>query len=116
MGAHFMLQWRSRSRACASRHSRAVIRFIGVMAQGVVMRVFAFFFATLFLSNGWALAASQQDYQDCNAAGGDRTIAACTRIAEDPGAPADERYVLLLRRGVAYFGKGDLDRALADLN
>ena len=31
---------------------------IGVTAQGVVMRVFALFFATLFLSNGWALAAS----------------------------------------------------------
>src|SRR6266849_6424811 len=69
---------------------------------GGVMRVFALLFVALFLSNGSALAASQQDYQDCNAAGGDRTIAACTRIAEDPGAPADERYVLLLRRGVAY--------------
>src|ERR1700724_3590462 len=62
-----------------------------------------------------ALAATQQDYADCQQGSDiDRSIAACSRIVSDLTISANDRAVMHIRRGYGYFIKNNLDAAIAD--
>ncbi len=63
-----------------------------------------------------ATAASQRDWKDCEGGDADRAIAACTRILQGRGETARNRAVAHLNRGIAFYEKGNYDRALSDYN
>ena len=63
-----------------------------------------------------AQAASQGDRDLCTKGKGDAAIAACTRIIGDQNESARNRADAYDRRGLAYRGKTDLDRAIADFS
>lgn len=62
-----------------------------------------------------ALAATQADHDDCNAADAERNIAGCTRIIEDKTESDTVRGIAHVGRGLALLGKGEANRALADM-
>ena len=62
-----------------------------------------------------AFGASKKDANDCQQADDlDRSIAGCTRILNDRGESQGNRAVSYHNRGVAWYDKGDSDRAIAD--
>ncbi len=69
----------------------------------------------LVLAVGPVLPASQTDLADCQQMDDlDRSIAGCTKIAEDQSMAAHDRAIAYFDRGVAYYAKDDLDHAIAD--
>ena len=61
-----------------------------------------------------ALGATQRDHDDCNAGDADRNIAGCTRVLEDRRESKRVRGIAHVGRALAYYHKGDLDRAIVD--
>ena len=58
---------------------------------------------------------AQSPWADCAAKTSDRIIAGCTRIlAGGSKTPVRERVLAYINRGIAYYDRGELDRALAD--
>jgi lipoprotein NlpI len=75
-----------------------------------------FSIATFFVMAGSAMAASQRDLDDCAGTDPDRSIAVYTRILQGRGEPAKNGAIACNNRGLAYRGRGELDRAIADFN
>jgi len=65
-----------------------------------------------------AIGASASKYTDCHQTkDADRQIRGCTRIIErGKKEPRKNRSIAYFSRGVAYFGKGETDRAISDFN
>ncbi len=65
-----------------------------------------------------ATGASANRYEDCHQTkDADRQIRGCTRIIErGKKEPRKNRSIAHFSRGVAYFGKGETDRAISDFN
>jgi tetratricopeptide (TPR) repeat protein len=61
-----------------------------------------------------ALGATQKDHNDCNSDDLDRNIGGCTRILEDRRESKRVRGIAHVGRALAYYRKGDLDRAIVD--
>ena len=58
---------------------------------------------------------AQSPWTDCAAKTSDLIIAGCTRIlAGGSKTPVRERVLAYINRGIAYYDRGELDRALAD--
>jgi tetratricopeptide (TPR) repeat protein len=76
----------------------------------------AFFAVATLALPADAIAATEQDQQDCAAFEGspDRAIAGCTRIIDDKDRGPQARVEALSNRGEAYEAKGDFAKALAD--
>jgi tetratricopeptide (TPR) repeat protein len=72
--------------------------------------------AVLFSALAPANAADQATWDHCNGKNLDAVIEACATILRDDKESAPKRAVALSNRGFAYRRKGDLDRAIADLN
>lgn len=69
----------------------------------------------LAMAAGPVLAASQSDMADCQQMQDlDHGIAGCTKIVEDQSIAAGDRAIAYFDRGVDYYAKDDLDRAIAD--
>jgi tetratricopeptide (TPR) repeat protein len=66
------------------------------------------------LISGRALAATDQDYKDCNAGVSEQKVAGCTRIIDDQGEPAPVRARAYNNRANAYKDRGKADQAIAD--
>jgi tetratricopeptide (TPR) repeat protein len=62
-----------------------------------------------------ASGASQKAHDDCNAGDPDRNIAGCTRVLEDRRESKQVRGIAYVGRAIAWYQKGHLDRAIADL-
>ena len=75
-----------------------------------------FSIATFFVMAGSAIAASQRELDDCAGSNPDGSIAVYTRILQGRGEPAKNGAIACNNRGLAYRGKGELDRAIADFN
>ena len=61
------------------------------------------------------LGLAQSPWADCAAKTSDRIIAGCTKIlAGGSKTPVRERVLAYINRGIAYYDRGELDRALAD--
>ncbi len=80
------------------------------------MRVLGVLIAAVALSMtaANALAASKQDWDDCQADDPDRSIAGCTRIIDSRGETPKNRAIAFYNRGIAYSDKGDQDRAITE--
>ena len=65
-----------------------------------------------------AQARGGSDRRDCNGRDADARIAACTRIIDQNGSRANAtiRAGALNNRGIAYFSKGEFDRAIRDFD
>src|ERR1700724_1625239 len=64
---------------------------------------------------GSSLAATSQDYTDCQQTEDiDRSIAACSRVVIDQALPAAHRATMYVRRGYGYLSKNDLNAAVSD--
>jgi tetratricopeptide (TPR) repeat protein len=73
--------------------------------------------ATLALLAGPAQAQRGSDWRDCNGRDADARISACSRIIDKAGSRnSTMRAGAFNNRGIAYFSKGELDRALRDFD
>lgn len=63
-----------------------------------------------------AFAASKGDHADCNSDDVDRNIKGCTVIIDDKSESDTVRAIAYVARGLALHDKGDLDRAMSDLD
>ena len=72
--------------------------------------------ASLLLAMSASAIAADSDRKDCigNADKPDVKVAACTRVIEDSSETVANRVIAHNNRGIAYRGKKDYDRALAD--
>ena len=75
-----------------------------------------FSIATFFVITGYAIAARQGEFDDCAGSDPDRSIAVRTRILQGSGEPAENGAIACNNRGLAYRGRGELDRAIGDFN
>lgn len=72
----------------------------------------------LALFAGPAQARSSSDWRDCNGRDVDARISACTRIIDETGARQNStmRAGAFNNRGIAYFSKGEFERAIRDFD
>jgi lipoprotein NlpI len=75
-----------------------------------------FSIATFFVMADSAIAARQHELDDCAGSDPDRSIAVYTRIPQGRGEPAKNDAIACNNRGLAYRGRGELDRAIGDFN
>lgn len=68
----------------------------------------------LLMATAPAFSASQKDHDDCNSENAERNIAGCTRIINDSTESEKVRGIAHVGRGIAWQGKGERDKALAD--
>jgi Tfp pilus assembly protein PilF len=61
-----------------------------------------------------ALAATQQDWDDCSGQDATRSAPACSRIIAEPSASAQDRADAYLYRGNTFLMQGNVDGAMAD--
>lgn len=71
---------------------------------------------TTALAPVWAQSSSRKDqgWPGCANGDPDIVIASCTTLAESNGEPHGRRTLAFNNRGIAYFAKGDFDRAIED--
>src|SRR5438105_5032039 len=72
----------------------------------------------LALMAGAAQARGGSDWRDCNGRDLDARISACSRIIDETGGRQNSsmRAGALNNRGIAYFAKGEFDRAIGDFD
>ena len=77
--------------------------------------VTAAFFAALAMASSGSLALAQSDWSSCSSGEPVRIIQGCTAILS-PGnkIPATQRALAYVNRGIAYYDRGELDKARAD--
>src|SRR5215831_14517967 len=65
-----------------------------------------------------ATARGGSDWRDCNGRDVDARISACTRIIDQTGGRSNStmRAGAFNNRGIAYFSKGEFDRAIRDFD
>src|SRR5882672_11204387 len=83
--------------------------------RSLALRSLALLFAASMLTG--VARAADGDADTCRMPGDtDRRIAACTRLSDDNGLPAEVRALALTSRGLAREQKGDVKGAMADYN
>jgi tetratricopeptide (TPR) repeat protein len=86
----------------------------GNWRDGVRVQIPIMVICGLLMAAGPAFGARQKDHNDCNARDPDRNIAGCSRLIEDDHESAQTRSIAYVGRGLAWQGKGERDRAMAD--
>src|SRR5262245_45317346 len=72
--------------------------------------------AILLLASSAAVLAAERDDCAADVENPEQKIASCSRVIADDTENAAHRADAYRRRGAAYYGKSDLDRAIADFS